>query len=313
MCFHFRRSQFTLKKLPCIIILCILNLTNFMDRYTVAGVLDEVQEYYGISDAKAGFLQTVFVIFYLAFAPINGFLGDRYNRKWIMATGVTVWVLAVLASSFIPNNQFYIFLALRGVVGIGEASYATIAPTIIGDLFTGKTRSRVLMAFYSCVPVGSGLGYVIGSEVSKLTGCWKWGIRVTPSVGILCILALIFIVEEPVRGAAEAEAGAKDATVNTNSSYLEDVKYLISVKTFVFTTIGSILVVFTTGTLAWWAPTAILYGKAAEQNVTDIHDKKFKDENDSSLIFGALTCLGGIVGVTTGIVSSQVISILYSL
>ena len=279
-----------------------------MDRYTIAGVLDEVQDYYDISDSLAGFLQTVFIIFYLVFAPINGFLGDRYNRKMIMTVGVTIWVMAVLGSSFIPSNYFYIFLILRGIVGIGEASYATIAPTLIADLFTGTARSKVLMAFYSCVPVGSGLGYVVGSEVSKLTGYWQWGIRVTPGIGVLCILALVFIVEEPVRGAAEAEAGAKNATVDINSSYLEDVKYLVSVKTFVLTTIGSVLVVFTTGTLAWWAPTAILYGKAVEQNVTDIHDKEFKDENDSSLIFGALTCLGGIVGVSVGIVIAQVTS-----
>ena len=279
-----------------------------MDRYTIAGVLDEVQDYYDISDSLAGFLQTVFIIFYLVFAPINGFLGDRYNRKMIMTVGVTIWVMAVLGSSFIPSNYFYIFLILRGIVGIGEASYATIAPTLIADLFTGTARSKVLMAFYSCVPVGSGLGYVVGSEVSKLTGYWQWGIRVTPGIGVLCILALVFIVEEPVRGAAEAEAGAKNATVDINSSYLEDVKYLVSVKTFVLTTIGSVLVVFTTGTLAWWAPTAILYGKAVEQNVSDIHDKEFKDENDSSLIFGALTCLGGIVGVSVGIVIAQVTS-----
>jgi MFS transporter, Spinster family, sphingosine-1-phosphate transporter len=60
----------------------------------------------------------------------------------------------VLASSFIPEDQFLIFLLLRGIVGIGEASYAVIAPTLIADMFAGKTRSRIFMFFYFAIPVG---------------------------------------------------------------------------------------------------------------------------------------------------------------
>lgn len=45
-------------------------------------------------------------------------------------------------------------MVLRALVGIGEASYTTIAPTIIGDLFTGARRSIVICAFYILIPVG---------------------------------------------------------------------------------------------------------------------------------------------------------------
>ena len=114
-----------------------------MDRYTVAGVLSEIQKFYNISDAMAGFLQTVFIIFYMIFAPFCGYHGDRFNRKWIMVGGLSIWVAAVLASSFVPKNLFVLFLLLRGIVGIGEGSYAIIAPSIIADLFTKTTRSRV--------------------------------------------------------------------------------------------------------------------------------------------------------------------------
>lgn len=45
-------------------------------------------------------------------------------------------------------------MLLRALVGIGEASYSTIAPTIIGDLFTGAKRSVMIMVFYIFIPVG---------------------------------------------------------------------------------------------------------------------------------------------------------------
>lgn len=39
-------------------------------------------------------------------------------------------------------------------MGVGEASYSTIAPTIISDLFVGDTRSKFLALFYFAIPVG---------------------------------------------------------------------------------------------------------------------------------------------------------------
>ena len=55
---------------------------------------------------------------------------------------------------FHPQQAFWWFLILRGVVGIGEASYSTIAPTVIADLFTGDMRTRMLSFFYFAIPVG---------------------------------------------------------------------------------------------------------------------------------------------------------------
>ncbi|KAJ1370998.1 hypothetical protein KIN20_032859 [Parelaphostrongylus tenuis] len=125
-------------------ILFIINLLNYMDRYTIAGVLTNVQSYYNIDDAYAGLVQTMFMAFFMVASPICGFLGDRYNRKWIMVVGIAIWVLAVLASTLAPANMFWMFLLFRGVVGIGEASYAVISPSIIADMFTGENRGQAI-------------------------------------------------------------------------------------------------------------------------------------------------------------------------
>ena len=79
--------------------------------------------------------------------------------------GLTLWAMATFIGSFMMN--FWAFLFFRALVGIGEASYSTIAPAIISDLFTKDTRSRVLALFYFAIPVGTGLGYIIG----KILNC----------------------------------------------------------------------------------------------------------------------------------------------
>lgn len=68
--------------------------------------------------------------------------------------GVIIWLGAVVASTFATAKNFWMFLLFRGVVGIGEASYSNVAPSMISDMFTGIARSRMYMLFYFAVPVG---------------------------------------------------------------------------------------------------------------------------------------------------------------
>ena len=51
-------------------------------------------------------------------------------------------------------QHFGWFIAFRALVGIGEASYSTIAPTIISDMFVDSRRSTMLAIFYFAIPVG---------------------------------------------------------------------------------------------------------------------------------------------------------------
>lgn len=53
-----------------------------------------------ITNDKAGLLQTAFILSYMIFAPLFGYLGDRYNRKFIMGSGVFLWCLTTLVGSY---------------------------------------------------------------------------------------------------------------------------------------------------------------------------------------------------------------------
>ena len=54
------------------------------------------------------------------------------------------------------------------MVGVGEASYITVAPTIIADLFSMRPRIKALSLFYLAIPVGTAMGYGIGAGAAKI-------------------------------------------------------------------------------------------------------------------------------------------------
>lgn len=98
----------------------------------------------------------------MIFAPIFGYLGDRYSRRSIIIGGVIIWSTTTFFGSFVSSFEW--FLVFRGLVGIGEASYSTIAPTIISDLYVQQKRSIMLAIFYFAIPVGCGFGLVKTNE-----------------------------------------------------------------------------------------------------------------------------------------------------
>ncbi|XP_067294888.1 protein spinster homolog 3 isoform X1 [Pseudorasbora parva] len=275
-------------------VLCYINLLNYMDRYTIAGVLSSIQNFFKISDSTSGLLQTVFICSFMFLAPVFGYLGDRYDRKLLMIAGLIVWIGTSLGSSFVSNSHFWVLVLTRALVGTGEASYSTIAPTIIGDLFTGNQRTLMISFFYIFIPVGSGLGYIMGATVANATGDWRWALRISPALGLLGLLLLMFLIPNPPRGASDTQGGA----TLESTSYIDDIKYLLKNRSFVWSSLGVTAMAFVTGALAFWTPTFL-----SRAQVTQGLRLPCKEEPCNPLdsyIFGAITVVTGVVGVFLG-------------
>jgi len=274
-----------------------------MDRFTIAGVLEQVKTYYDMDNKQGGLLQTSFVVSYMLCAPVFGFLGDRYSRKYIIAGGVLFWSLTTYFGSLIPHDQKGWFFLMRGLVGVGEASYSTIAPTLIADLFVNEMRTRMLALFFFAIPVGSGLGYVVGSQMASAFNDWAWALRVTPPLGILSVILVLVFLKEPVRGQSESAntPSTADLTEQTSSdsisvipahSVLQDLKALSTNRSYIWSTAGFTCVCFAIGALSWWAPDYMeLASKMAGNEIS---------QKNINLTFGGITAAAGILGVLLG-------------
>ncbi|XP_051036043.1 sphingosine-1-phosphate transporter SPNS2 isoform X4 [Phodopus roborovskii] len=253
-------------------ILSLGNVLNYLDRYTVA----------------------VFICSFMVAAPIFGYLGDRFNRKVILSCGIFFWSAITFSSSFIPQQYFWLLVLSRGLVGIGEASYSTIAPTIIGDLFTKNTRTLMLSVFYFAIPLGSGLGYITGSSVKQAAGDWHWALRVSPVLGMITGTLILILVPATKRGHADQLGGQLKA----RTSWLRDMKALIRNRSYVFSSLATSAVSFATGALGMWIPLYLHRAQVVQKTAETCNSPPCGAKD--SLIFGAITCFTGFLGVVTG-------------
>ncbi|HEY2882638.1 MAG TPA: MFS transporter, partial [Pirellulales bacterium] len=259
-------------------LLLTINLFNYIDRYVLAAVVPKLRAEFFSPDANVdtllGFLAQAFLVSYMIASPLFGWLADRWSRWLIVGGGVIAWSLASGASGL--ATSYLILLCTRMFVGIGEAAYGPVAPTIISDMYPVSRRGQVLAWFYLAMPVGSALGYGFGGMMAQYAS-WRWAFYLSLPPGILLgILAMIR--REPRR----------DMNKNYRSATWADYKAILATRSFVFNTIGMTLMTFAVGGMAYWMPDYV-------------HTFRHAGELGSvSLTFGALTAVAGLISTLAG-------------
>ena len=189
-------AQTDLQPRTALIVLTALNLLNYVDRNVLFAVQPLVQDEFHLSNAQIGYLTSAFLGFYMIAAPFVGPLADRYSRKLIIVLGALFWSGLTLLTAV--THTYTELLVRHTLVGVGEATFVTIAPTFVADLFAEKIRGRILGVFYLAIPVGSAAGYLLGGYLAPHHG-WRFPFYIAAAPGFLLALAVLFL-KEPERG-----------------------------------------------------------------------------------------------------------------
>lgn len=181
-------------------ILFLANLFNFFDRAVPAIVAEPLRREFSLSDFQIGLMAAAFTVVYaLAGIPL-GRMADTGSRSKIMAWGLIVWSVFTAAGAGAWN--FVTFLLTRVGVGIGEASYAPAANSLIGDLYPTNKRSRATGIFMLGLPLGLLLAFFTVGAMVRAFDSWRAPFVIAMIPGLIIALFMFFI-REPARGAAE--------------------------------------------------------------------------------------------------------------
>ena len=264
-------------------VLTLINMFNYVDRFVVPPLVESLRTSdLHLNDVQAGLLGSGFIIVYMATSPLFGILGDRGKRTGLIALGVGIWSLATTLGGF--ARSFLALFFARASVGIGEAAYGTIAPSLLADYFPKSKRGRVFAVFFAAIPIGSALGYVIGGLVDQHFG-WRAAFFVAGAPGLL-LAFLILGLREPPRGAqdetdADVEAGA--AKAGGWASYGR----LLRNRSYLLTVLGYAAYTFALGGLAFWMPTFLERVRGVSKAAATVQ-------------FGGIVVATGFVGTFAG-------------
>jgi predicted MFS family arabinose efflux permease len=259
-------------------LLTALNLVNYIDRYILPAVQDQIQGEFRVTNAQIGHLTLWFMVAYMATSPFTGWLGDRFPRKPMIIGAALFWSGMNLFTASVHSYDSLIFR--HAALGIGEASFGIFAPAMIADFYPEEQRNRVLTIFNVAIPFGAAMGYVVGGVIGQHMG-WRKAFFFSAAPGIAIAVLMMFLLHEPKRLQklqVKAERGVVLALAK-NRAYLAAI-------------LGYAMVTFSLGGMSWWIPSFL-------QRVTG------RSEQDAAFVMGAVTVAAGISGTILGGIVAQ--------
>jgi MFS family permease len=265
-----------------LVLLTALNFVNYIDRYILPGVQEQVKSEFHVSDAQIGSITFWFFLTYMCAAPLTGWLGDRFPRKpLIVICALLISGVNVLTGTV---HAFDSLLLRHAVLGIGEASLGIYAPALLADFYPQDERNRVLTIFYTAIPVGAALGYLIGELVGSRWG-WRMPFYVSAVPG-LAIAALILVwLREPRRGASDFKAVVPPGRKNVNVAKAHALAPATN-GPYLYATLGMAMVTFSMGGISAWMPSFL--------------QRSGFSPNTVGLTLGAITAGAGLGGTAVG-------------
>lgn len=329
-------SWFTPRRL--LVIFCVINMLNYVDRGAIAsngvngslrtctesGICTAgsgIQGDFNLNNFQDGVLSSAFMVGLLVASPIFASLAKSHNPFRLIGVGLSVWTFATAGCG--GSFNFWSIAICRMLVGVGEASFISLAAPFIDDNAPVSQKTAWLAMFYMCIPTGVALGYVYGGIVGNH---FNWRYAFFGEAILMFPFAVLGFVMKPLQLKGFAPAETKKALTsietvapeneegssvnmvpnkdisNQNlkqaaksksscrfssqfSRFCGDMKVLLLDEVYVVNVLGYIAYNFVIGAYSYWGPKAGY----------NIYHMKNAD-----LTFGGITIVCGIFGTLAG-------------
>ncbi|MDE1152047.1 MAG: MFS transporter [Micavibrio sp.] len=261
-----------------LVLLTGMNFVNYLDRYILPAVQEQVKGEFRLTDDQIGSLTLWFFVAYVLASPVTGWLGDRFPRKPM----IVIAALLIAGMNFLTAHvQGYAELNWRhAALGVGEASFGIFAPALLADFYAEDQRNRVLTIFNVAIPVGAALGFLAGGNIAASHG-WRMAFIASAVPGAVIGLLILFLMKEPPR----AQAQSAELSRGSVTSLLKNPAYLCAI-------LGYAAVTFSLGGISWWMPSFL-------------HRMDGRSIEAAGTIMGTITVVCGLGGTVVGGVTAQ--------
>lgn len=221
-----------------IILLTAMNFVNYIDRYILPAVQEQIKGEFHVTDSQIGSLTFWFMVAYMCTSPITGYLGDRFPRKWMI---VICGLMIAGTNFFTADVNSYDSLNIRhAALGVGEAAFGVFGPSMLADYYAQDKRNGVMTIFNIAIPVGAAIGVLAGGWVGAHYG-WRHAFVVSAVPGVVIALLIAAFLREPQRTEEKHKGFAFD-----------DVKSLMTNKPYLAAIFGYAAVTFAIGGISVW-------------------------------------------------------------
>lgn len=261
-----------------LVVLALTNLVGYAARNALFAVYPDLEQRFHIDDSELGLLQTVFMVPHAAATLGFGWLGDRFDRRRVIAAGL---VIASVAGVLGTVGESYLgFATSRALVGFGTAAIVPVANSILGQVFDGPGKASRFAIFNLGLFVGGVVGFGVGAAVGFPVVLVALAIP-----GIVLSLIVLVMPVPPHPGAAGASRSWSDFG-GMLRGFVAGARVLLRIRTLRWVIASTTVMAFAAGGFGAWLQEFL------------VREKGMSKEGAASLLGFAL--LGGLSGILVG-------------
>ncbi|QDP19604.1 spinster family MFS transporter [Sphingomonas xanthus] len=178
-------------------LLLLAYIFNFLDRQILGILLEPIKADLNFSDSELGVLTgPAFALVYSLCGIPLALLADRTSRSGVITAALAAWSgFTALCGTATGFWQLFLF---RLGVGLGEAGGVAPSYALVADTFPAQRRGRALAIFSLGVPIGLGLGAILGSWIAA-TFSWRTAFVAMGVAGLILAPIFKYVVRDPPR------------------------------------------------------------------------------------------------------------------
>ena len=154
--------------------------------------LPGMAEYFKVSADLANLTLILFFVFFSAGTLLWGPLSDKYGRKPVLLTGLSIYSAASIACAVAPD--IYLLITFRILQAIGGSGAFALATAMIRDVYDSKRRESILAMVQSMVLISPAAAPVLGALLLKFMS-WRGVFIVLTFIGLLALTGSIALKE----------------------------------------------------------------------------------------------------------------------
>ncbi len=147
--------------------------------------LPQMVEVLDTTQASVNMTLSMFFLFFSVGLLFWGPLSEKFGRKPILLSGLTIYVFASVFCAF--SQQVEQLIAGRIIQALGGSAGTVVATAIVKDLYSGREREKVMATIMSMVIIAPIVAPVLGALLLKYTS-WRTIFLMLAAIGAVALL-----------------------------------------------------------------------------------------------------------------------------
>ncbi len=177
-----------------LLLVLVSGIINYVDRATLAVGLPLIRHDLGISIAHSGVLLSAFLLVYAFCQLPAGAVVDRFGARLVLSAGLALWSLAQVLGGLVTS--FRQFLAVRGLLGVGESPQYPSCARIVTDWFAERDRGLATGIWNCSSTLGTAIAVPLLTVLMLRLG-WRWMFIAMGCAGLAVGIAFYSLHRDP--------------------------------------------------------------------------------------------------------------------